>query len=148
MPCYNKEMIECMYNQSLTQHRQGDLALSFISHQSQFGWFDKKTITAQSKIWRKLALTGQSKINSFNNKEVVVDGYTWYFLVVQPYKPNGKFAPCNFDPFGLMVLGEMVCGYIYAFKTKQNRDAIYSYVMKDIADSTEENDDEEEEEED
>jgi hypothetical protein len=39
---------------------------------------------------------------------------------------------CCWDPFGLFILGEMVSGYIYAFKTAQNRDAIYSYVMKDI----------------
>ena len=141
MTHYTKEQIECQYKHALTQHLQGDLALSFISYHSQFSWFDKKTITVQSKMWRKLALNGQTKINSYNNKEVVVDGYTWYSLVVQPYKPNGKMDDCCFDPFGLMVLGEWVSGYIYAFKTKQNRDAIYSYVMKDVVESTGEEED-------
>ena len=75
-------------------------------------------------------------MNKYNNKEAIVNGQTWYFLVVQPYK-NGKMVECAMDPFGLMILGEMVDGYVYAFKLKHNRDAIYSYVMKDVLDDVE-----------
>jgi hypothetical protein len=132
MSVYTNTQFQSQYAHALRCERKGDIGLSYIKRAEQFSWFDKAEITAQSKAWRQLAVQGKFKIGRYNNKERTHDGRTWYFLVGQPYKTNGKMEECSWDPFGLFILGEMVSGFIYAFKTAQNRDAIYSYVMKDI----------------
>lgn len=96
-------------------------------------------------MWRRNALIGQIKINHFNSKELTdPNGIVWFTLVVQAYvaESTNVFSPN--DPFGLFVLNFLVNGHVYAFKDKRNRDAVYNYVMNNIADDR--NDEEQEEE--
>ena len=82
----------------------------------------------QMRDWRKFAKEGKITIRFINSKSrTLEDGNTWHWFVVQP--TNGE---CDFDSLGLMVLGEMVDGFIYCFKSKENRDRVQEYVMKGV----------------
>jgi len=83
------------------------------------------------KLWRKIAKTGKLFINDKNNMKVTAsDGKVWHILVVQPYKDGDVHPDANVDPCGMMVLGVMVSGYVYAYKSKKIRDKVYTWVMK------------------
>lgn len=143
MSIYTNIKFQLQFRHALCQECTDDIALSYISYSKQFAWFDKKQITTKSRMWRQLAVLGYFKISKYNNKEQTKYGRTWYFLVGQPCDINHKIKNCNIDPFGLYILGESVSGYIYAFNTEKNRDAIYEYVMKYIDEPEDECDDDE-----
>ena len=83
----------------------------------------------QMKLWRKEAKKSKLVIRGCNNKQrTLEDGMTWYFLVVQPE----GLEDVGMDSLGLMLLGEMVSGFVYAFTRKANRDMVYEYVMRGI----------------
>lgn len=83
----------------------------------------------QKKLWRTLAQAGKIVIRFYNSKSYThEDGNTWHFLVVQPTNED----ECQTDPLGIFILGEMVSGFIYAFKNKKHRDNIQKYVMKGL----------------
>jgi len=83
----------------------------------------------QKKQWRKLAQDKKIKIQKFNNKTYKhEDGNTWHFLVVQPT----NLDDCNMDPMGIFIMGEMVSGFIYAFKHKKHRDTVQKFVMNGL----------------
>lgn len=83
----------------------------------------------QKKIWKKLAKDGKITIRFGNSKtKTTEDGLTWHFLVVQPTNEDD----CQMDPFGLLIMGEMVSGFVYAFKNKKHRDQVQQYVMKNL----------------
>jgi len=82
---------------------------------------------AQKKIWKTLKQQGKIEIHKYNSKTYThEDGNTWHFLVVQPT----NLEDSNIDPLGIFILGEMVSGFIYAFKNKKHRDRTQDYVMK------------------
>ena len=83
----------------------------------------------QKKIWKKMAKEGKITIRFKNSKtKTTEDGLTWHFLVVQPTNKDHH----DIDPFALMIMGEMVSGFLYAFKNKKHRDQVQQYVMKDL----------------
>jgi hypothetical protein len=85
----------------------------------------------QMKLWRKSAKTGKVFMNDKNNIKVTAsDGKVWHILVVQPCKEGDVHPDTGIDPCGLMVLGVMVSGNVYAYKSKENRDKVFSWVMK------------------
>jgi hypothetical protein len=136
MTCIHGDTIRTSFALAVNRDMlDGDLAISYIHHAGQLSWFDKKEMTSQMKSWRKLAKEGKMKMGHYNNKtKKTDDGREWFFLVAQCYDPiTTKMKECNFDPLGLFVMGEMVSGYLYAFRNKENRDKVFEYVMKDIA---------------
>ena len=83
----------------------------------------------EKRRWRTLAREGKVTIRFVNSKSRALnDGREWHFFVLQPTNPD----ECGPDPFGMFVLGEMVSGFIYAFKSKKHRDRIQEYVMKGL----------------
>jgi hypothetical protein len=84
----------------------------------------------QMKIWRQQAKNGLLVINDGNDYKLRDDDEKrWYIFVVQN---RDDAISCGLDPFGVHILSMMVDGYVYAFKSKTNRDNIRNYVMKDI----------------
>jgi len=153
MPLIHGDNIRQSYNLAVTRDmRPSDLAICWLQREGVFSLYDKTEMTSQMKLWRKLAKEGKVKMGHYNNKDKKEGGRDWAILVVQPYDPiTNKMKECDFDPMGLFIMGEMVSGFIYAFRSKENRDKVFEYVMKDIvppnpdADSEEEEEEEEEE---
>ena len=123
--------IETQFQLSIQDQRQGEMCLTFYKEINRFMWYDKPTLTKNMKTWRKSAKNGSIKICKYNNKTLEYMGKTYYTFVIQSYKNNiqqrNEMCPLMFSGFNIMV-----SGYGYCFKTKENRDAIYNYVMKDI----------------
>jgi len=125
----NANTIVAKYEHALTQERNGDVALFYVHRNQDFAWLDIKDSLFQQMEWSKQAKARTLKIFNYNNKEATDDkGNKWYFLVVQPYI-NGEMAECNIDPFGLFILGELVSGYVYAFRKEKDRDGCHQAVM-------------------
>ena len=85
------------------------------------------------KRFRKQRKEGTLTILEANNKTKVLgnkylNSKTFYFMVIQDPDEN-KNPQC--DPMGLAVKDGafIVSGWIYAFKSKTNRDASYKYIM-------------------
>jgi hypothetical protein len=68
------------------------------------------------------------RIEEFNDRTKTIDGVEWHFLVVQSTDPKDTLI----DPIGCCLYGFTVSGTIYSFKSKDNRDKIRKYVMKNI----------------
>ena len=88
-------------------------------------------MTSQMKTSRKESKQGILKICKYNNRSYEYEGNTFYTFIVQSYK-DGKLDLCPMEVVSTLIFGTTVCGYMYVFKTQENRDNIYNYVMKDI----------------
>jgi hypothetical protein len=109
--------------------RSNDLAVTFTARQKDFMLLNKEELNLQMKQWRELAKQGRLIIRECNNVKLNDDDNSkWYVFVVQ----NTDEEKNNMDMFGMFILSVMVRGYVYAFKSKTNRDTIRDYVMKGI----------------
>jgi hypothetical protein len=93
-------------------------------------WGNNKELTEQMIVWRKQRKEGTLIIQPCNNCTKIIQGKTWYILVVQQQKDN-EIEHTGFDPLGLGFDegAYVVTGFIYIFKHEANRDATYKYVM-------------------
>jgi hypothetical protein len=127
MSIITKEEVQRKYQHALSvrKHKCGETALTFNHHQKDFGLLNMDETKEQMKLWRTWIKEGKIEIIAHNNKTKDINGKKWYCLVVNP-KPNNA----NFDPFGVMVLGELVNGFIYAFDKEVNRNAAFNYANR------------------
>jgi hypothetical protein len=125
-----QQAITKAFEMSLTQRvkKTGEVAITFNHQHEQFALLNREEMNGEMKRWKTLRKQGLIKMKRYNSKTAEYKGKSYHFLTLQPYK-DGKLCPCNFDPMGLFILGEMVSGYIYAFTNKANRDAVEKYVM-------------------
>jgi hypothetical protein len=132
---------------SAIHEKNGDIAITWLFRMNGFSWFSKDLMKEQMKLWRNYAKEGKLKIAAYNNKVITDDlGNKWYTLVVQPYDPEtNKMTECPIDPAAMAIMGELVNGCMYMFKTESNRDTIVNYVMKNIAQPESEEDEDDEE---
>lgn len=93
-------------------------------------WGNNKELTEEMICWRKQRKEGTLIIQPCNNRTKVIQGKTWFILVIQQLKDS------EIEDIGLDVLGlgfddgaYVVTGLIYIFKHEANRDATYKYVM-------------------
>ena len=93
-------------------------------------WGNNKELTEQMMAWRKQRKEGTLIIQPCNNRTKIIQGKTWYILVVQQVT-DGEIDNTGFDPLGLGFDegAYVVTGLIYIFKHEANRDATYKYVM-------------------
>lgn len=141
MTMINRERLEAQYANAMSQrkHKCNETAITFMHHAMDFALINIDEITGEMKRWRKLAKAGSLKIMKYNNKTFTIsdmekpelNGKVWHLFAIQRYE-NGKQLEGNIDPFGLMIFGYMLTGFVYAFDNAENRDAIYKYVMKGI----------------
>ena len=123
--------IEVKFQLSLQDQRKGEVCLTFYHRLKEFCWYDKSLMTTNMKMWRKLAKKGNAKICKYNNRSFEYKGVIYYTFVLQSYK-NEVQQPENVCPLMLSAFNTLVTGYGYCFRTQENRDSIYDYVMKDI----------------
>jgi hypothetical protein len=132
MSVLKRESVEKQYAYAISDRRPNEICITYIHRLHGFSWFNKTIMNKQMKLWRKDAKENKIKMGLYNNKTTKDEqNNTWYILVVQEYC-DGEMEECNFDPMGLFIMGEMVSGFMYAFQSESNRDAVYNYVMKDI----------------
>jgi hypothetical protein len=87
----------------------------------------------QMKMWRKAKKDKQLVIEECNNLELTdILGNKVYILVIQPYDDAEAELHYTICPMGLNCYSDavLVSGYTYQFHKKENRDAVYAYVMK------------------
>jgi hypothetical protein len=130
MDSFTRPKMMKQYNHMLGMKTSSDLGVYFHHQQKQFTLLNKAELNQQMKQWRQLAKDEKLIIRSQNNKSFTDEnGKEWHILVIQPFDED-KMKNFMSDPFGMLVLGFMVTGYIYAFDNINNRDMIYNYVMK------------------
>jgi hypothetical protein len=113
------------------QKGRGELFFCYIRRLKDFMWGNKEEATWQMKEWRKMKKQGLLYIDAFNNMTIHINGTTWYMLVIQSGSSPKTIKSVGIDPMGIGFDSPcFVDGYIYCFKQKANRDAIYEYVMK------------------
>jgi hypothetical protein len=93
----------------------------------EFMWGNNVELTEQIKIWRKQRKQGVIEIHAYNNHTKQIDGTDWHILVVQ--QTGDDLGPIDTLGFGFDNGAFVVSGFIYCFKSIQNRDATYKYVM-------------------
>jgi len=97
----------------------------FYHHQkNDTAWCTKEEIKAQCKEFRKLQKQGKLTMIESNNKELSINGKTFYIFVVQHTDEEKDMI----DPFA-MYHGLLVSGFVYCFTAKYNRDVLYKYIM-------------------
>ena len=131
MALLNRNDIARNYFGMLQEKTKDDICWFYHHLAHGFSIMNIEELQEQMRSWRKLALEGKLKIMDYNNKTKNVFNKEWHILVVQPYK-DGEEVPQNPDPVGCMLMGYVVSGFIYSFKTKQNRDDVANYVMKGL----------------
>lgn len=127
-----KDMIERAYDGWKTHSKETDTVMFLHYDQFQearmFSAMNNTEMQTQMRLWRKLAKEGKVTIRFVNSKsKTLEDGNTWHWLVIQRPK---CWVP--YDTLGTMLLGFMVSGHIYCFKSKVNRDRVQEYVMKGL----------------
>ena len=132
MPTINKETIINSFKPAYHSWKQDEIMMTYLVERSCFSLYNKTQTQNQMRMWRKLAKDGKIKIAEYNNKTKIINGVEHYTFVVQLYDGDEFSKSNSFDPLGLFILNEMVDGYTYLFKSKENRKNIYEYVMKDI----------------
>ena len=92
-------------------------------------WGTNEELLEQMKSWRKQKREKQLKILEGNNNEFVIDGKTYYTLVLTQLTEDGETQNIGFDKLAIGV-NHFVDGLVYWFVAKANRDATYKYVME------------------
>jgi hypothetical protein len=93
-------------------------------------WGNNTELTENMIAWRKQRKEGTLMIQPCNNRTKIIQGKTWYILVVQQLT-DGIMDDIGIDPLGIGFDegAYLVTGLIYVFKHEANRDATYKYVM-------------------
>ena len=108
----------------------------FEEHETFFYWhanteqvcFGKnEDMREQMKIWKHQKKQGILQVLEENNKTFEIQGKKFYSLVIQDTNPDrNPFI----DPLAMGV-GMFVSGFVYFFKRKHNRDAVFDYLNKE-----------------
>ena len=109
------------------QKSRGECFFYHHKQTDQIMWGNKEEMTTEMKMWKQLRKDGILQMLEKNCKTKVIDGQTYYILVLQQLK-NGVQEPVGIDMLGVGY-GFMVDGFIYHFKSKTNRDLVFNWVM-------------------
>ena len=120
--------IRKMFAECAKDRRKSEIACTYYVPGRTLMWCDKEGMGGQANAWRDLKREGKITILPGNNvAKKDLRGRTWNFLVVQTTDINE--SPPS-DVVALLEFGFMVSGYVYFFKSVENRDSIYRYVME------------------
>ena len=130
---------------STRERQKHEVALSWIHHRRELHWYSKEVISQEFAKFREQVRGGrlfcsESHLKDQHDK----DGRFWHFLVVQTPQHLATIDPCPLplavqekydavvpfgtDPIALMEFGVSVRGFVYFFKSKKNRDALYKFL--------------------
>jgi len=92
-------------------------------------WGTNEELLVEMKSWRKQKREKRLTIIEENNNEFVIDGKTYYTLVLTQLAADGEAMSIGFDKLAIGVK-HFVDGMVYWFAAKANRDAAVKYVME------------------
>ena len=138
-----KEFVRREWQRMTRDRRKHEVALCWIHHISDLHWLSKENIYHEFSRFREGIRSGRLKCSEANLQERQdQDGRWWHFLVVQD-KPHviaiepiaraleangGGVTPLGTDPIALFEFNYLVCGFVYFFKKKENRDALFKFL--------------------
>jgi len=106
--------------------KRTDIVLTFNETTQLFKSSNKNEIGQEMKEFKKQQKRGELIIDNINNTTQFIDGVPLYIMVIQ-YTDTSRNPLCctglGFDQYLI------VNGFIYSFKTEENRDSLYKYVM-------------------
>ena len=118
-----KETLELLSN-TFKIWANTDLAFACIHNILQLSVYNDAEMKDQMLLWKDLAQRNKINVLDGNNFTSKIDGKEYHFLTITPTDHEAMI-----DPIG-MAVGFMVGGYIYGFRRKENRDAVFKYVKK------------------
>jgi len=101
-----------------------DIGFSCIHDTLQLSVYNDAEMRGQMLLWKDLAKQGKIGVLECNNYTNQVHDKEIHFLTITPRNNTAMI-----DPIGIAT-GHMVNGYIYGFRRKTNRDAVFNYVKK------------------
>lgn len=101
-----------------------DLAFTCIHDTLQMSVFNDEEMRGQMLLWKDLAKQGKLEVLECNNYSHTIDGKEYYFLTITPIGHETMISPIG------IATGFLVNGYVYGFRRKTNRDAVFQYVKK------------------
>lgn len=118
----------------MNREKKKDLCMTYNKIGKNFDFLNEEEIHLQFHDFRKEKKNGTIRINPNNNvTHEDPNGKKWHLLVIQEAK-DGKIdedSGFNMDICKLgMAFNFYVSGAVYAFRNKDNRDAMFHYVMK------------------
>jgi len=111
-----------------------EICMTYMKDLDIFGFLIIADMNIQMKAWRELAKQKLLRIEIENHRTKTIKGETYYIFVIQSWE-NGMVTSIDYDLMGMYAFDNgsfIVSGFIYAFKSKINRDRIYEYVMKGL----------------
>ena len=90
-------------------------------------WGTNDEMREQMREWKKQRIDGDITLYEENKNEFKIGKRTYYTFVITPLEV-GKAEAIGLDPLGIG-MSYLVDGYIYWFVKKENRDAVFNYVM-------------------
>ena len=122
------EHVRKMWADCSKDRQKSEIACTWYVAGKTLMWATKTMMGEQADLWRDLKRQGKLTILPGNNvARQDKRGRTWNMLVVQTTDIN-ESPPA--DVVALLEFGFMVSGYVYFFKTAENRDIIYRYIME------------------
>ena len=118
-----KETMKLLRN-TFKKWAKTDLAFSCIHDILQLSVFNDAEMKEQMLLWKDLAQRHKITVLDGNNFTKEIDGKEYHFLTITPTTEDTMI-----DPIGIAV-GFIVNGYVYGFRRKENRDAVFKYVKK------------------
>ena len=120
---FKKSEMERRFDEAITDMEPNELALTFSHLLGTFVFLDEATIHKVFKGFKKQISTGDVTIlGGKNQRSFERNGRDWFYIVI-----SSETNHISIDPLG-MVWDFNVCGMIYIFKHRVNRDAMASYL--------------------
>ena len=123
----NVREVRNMLDFAVKNKQKSDIAFAYMRSIDNICYMNKEELRPQMITWKKQRKEGMLTIDERNNKTREIAGKTFHILVLQQVK-NGEIDSIGLDMMGLG-FGFAVDGLVYAFKSIENRDATYKYVM-------------------
>ena len=123
----NVREVRNMLDFAVKNKQKSDIAFAYMRSIDNICYMNKEELRPQMITWKKQRKEGILTIDERNNKTREIAGKTFHILVLQQVK-NGEIDSIGVDMMGLG-FGFAVDGLVYVFKSIENRDATYKYVM-------------------
>ena len=111
------------------KQRDGAKVMTYNQAVKEWNWCDESDYVQQMKLFKKHIKNGIMKVKDYNNNEHDLNGVKWYSMCLQQYDYNGEFCG-NMDIGSMEIFSYMITGFVYYYKNKTDRDAMFSHLNK------------------
>jgi hypothetical protein len=141
---YNRPQMISVIKNVISDQRKGEMCWTLRQSVKDITYLNKYEMTENMKVWRKLKKQGEITMPENQNISVKIDGNKFHILAIKsPYEDDSVPAADptiatwdretipKTDLWKGLTTGyfEYSTGYIYYFKSQNNRDMVYKYVM-------------------